>query len=151
MTTKRERAIEIANDAFSKARYGSRPYIYHLTGVAKMAENYTTTDKDTYYIVGMLHDLMEDFPDYMSYMDLLREFGTDILITLDFLTKREDETYMEYIDRCSYDKIAKHVKICDLVFNSHHISDLKDESRKLFLLERYTKALIFLVGAKNVN
>ena len=144
MKTKREKAFEIANGAFAKARYGKYPYIYHLSGVADLAEKYATTNRDTYYIVGMLHDLLEIFPDYMSYMELIREFGTDIVISLDFLTKRDSESYMEYIDRCSYDKVAKHVKICDLIFNSQHIMGIKDDSRRLSLLKRYTKALIFM-------
>jgi len=148
MKTKRERAIEIANGAFAKARYGTHPYIYHLNGVAEMSEKYAPTNKDTHYIVGMLHDLLEDFPDYISYMDLIGEFGTDILISLDFLTKRDSETYMEYIERCSYDKIAEHVKICDLLFNSQHMEELRDSPHKLFLLERYNKALIYMAGKK---
>jgi len=148
MKTKREKAVEIANKAFAKARYGRHSYMYHLDGVAEMAEKYAVTNKDDCYIVGILHDLLEDFPDYMTYMDLLREFGTDIVISLDFLTKRESESYMEYIDRCSSNKVAKHVKICDLIFNSQHIFEIMDEFRKINLLERYTQALIFMVGEK---
>jgi len=151
MKTKRERAIEIANDAFARARYGNYPYTYHLNGVAEMAQRYAQENKETYYIVGLLHDLLEDFPEYISYMDLIKEFGTDIVISLDFLTKRDSESYMEYIDRCASDKIAKHVKICDLIFNSQHAGEIKDAFRKITLLEKYTEAMVFMVGEKYVD
>ena len=89
-----------------------KPYINHLL---KVAESLDTEEEK---IVGLLHDLVEDTD---ATFDELKElnFSDNIIDSLKLLTKLEEESYSEYIDRIiSSDNLtAIKVKVKDMEHN----------------------------------
>ena len=89
-------------------------------------------------IVALLHDVVEDTP---ITLDDLRDKGysDEIIVAIDALTRRTDETYSAYIERLSNNKLARRVKIADLQHN------LDPERTKMLdnasLQNRYRNAL----------
>lgn len=79
-------------------------------------------------LLGLMHDAVEDghLPKF-----LLRWWPA-----LDAITRRNSETYMEYIDRVSANPSAKRVKLCDL---NHNLS--RGGGPKPSLERRYRRAL----------
>ena len=70
-------------------------------------------DTDTEKIVGVLHDVVEDSP--ITLQDLRQKgYSQEIVDALDCLTKREEESYEDFIERCKQNPIALKVKIADL-------------------------------------
>ena len=108
------------------------PYILHPVFVADQMD----TEDET--IVALLHDVVEDTP---ITLDDLRDKGysDEIIVAIDALTRRTDETYSAYIERLSNNKLARRVKIADLQHN------LDPERTKMLdnasLQNRYRNAL----------
>ena len=90
-----------------QADKGGGLYILHPLRVMRQM------DSETEKIVGMLHDVVEDTP---ITLQKLRQKGysQEIVDALDCLTKREDESYEDFIERCKQNPIALKVKIADL-------------------------------------
>ena len=106
-----EKAISIAVEAHrgQKDKVG-QPYILHPLSV--MARVDTESEK----IVAILHDVVEDTK--WTFEDLKREgFPNDLLQALDCVTKREGESYEDFIARSESNPIARRVKIADLEDN----------------------------------
>ena len=78
------------------------PYILHPVFVADQMD----TEDET--IVALLHDVVEDTP---ITLDDLRDKGysDEIIVAIDALTRRTDETYSAYIERLSNNKLARRV------------------------------------------
>lgn len=99
-------------------------------------------------IVGMLHDVLEDSP--ISSEDLRAEgFTEEIISAVEALTRRQDETYDDFILRCSANPLARSVKLNDLADNMD-VSRLRelgpsDTER----LNRYIKARRMLMEASS--
>lgn len=89
---------------------GGHDYILHPTAVAAMVH---TDDEKT---VAWLHDVVEDTE--ITLKDLLPLFGIRITMAVDAITKRKGESRKEYLIRVKCNKIAKKVKIADLIHNS---------------------------------
>lgn len=86
------------------------PYFIHLYNVASKAES------EEECIVGILHDILEDIS--WDYANEIREkFGDEIADAVDAISRRPDEKYKDYIERVCANKIAKNVKIYDLIHN----------------------------------
>ncbi len=97
---------------------------------------------EVYEAVGYLHDVVEDTD--WTLDDLLdKGVPLQVFAAVRSLTRREDETYFEYIDRAGKNPIAKAVKIADLWDNMRPGGT---ES----LYKRYRKALQVL-GAQNAD
>lgn len=131
------RAIEIAVAAHAgQIDKAGAPYILHPLRVM------LSLDSDVERIVGVLHDVVEDCPDWS--MDRLRSegFSQDVLTALAHVTKlSEDEDYGAFIARAAKDPVARQVKRADLVDNLDvrrlpRVSD-KDAQR----LSKYLAAL----------
>ncbi|MFZ1320016.1 MAG: phosphohydrolase [Ignavibacteria bacterium] len=105
------RAIEIAFEAHKEQKDKSgEPYILHLTKV--MNKGINLKEK----IAGILHDLVEDTK--WTFKDLEREgLDSEIIYALRCLTKKNDETYDEFIDRVKTNQLATRVKLNDLEDN----------------------------------
>jgi (p)ppGpp synthase/HD superfamily hydrolase len=73
-------------------------------------------DSEKEKIVGVLHDVVENTP---VTLQILKEKGysQEIVDAVDCLTKREGETYEDFIERCKQNPIALKVKIADLKDN----------------------------------
>jgi (p)ppGpp synthase/HD superfamily hydrolase len=87
-----------------------QPYILHPLRVMFRL----TTEAER--IVGVLHDVLEDTP-YSP--DDLRKMGysEEILQALDGVTKREGESYEDFVLRSKANPIARKVKLADLEDN----------------------------------
>lgn len=110
-----------------------QPYILHPLRVMFSRKN------ETERICAVLHDVIEDTDITLDY--LRREgFSEEILIALDALTRRDSETYDEFIDRIINNNIASHVKLADLCDNMD-ILRIKNPTKKDYeRIEKYRKA-----------
>ena len=129
-----DKALSIAVQAHygQKDRYG-KPYILHpLRVMQKVA-----TDGEK--IVAILHDLIED-TDWTVEKLSDQGFSQEIILAVDALSKRIDESYVDYIERLSKNPLAVNVKLCDLEDNMdirrmQHVSQADGER-----LARYHRA-----------
>ena len=110
MQEKLEEAIKLAVDAHAgQIDKAGVPYILHPLRVMQACE--TIEQK----IVAILHDAIEDSPHTLD--ELQDRFGMSITDAVDALTRREGESYMEFVDRCGANTLARSVKLCDLADN----------------------------------
>lgn len=105
------KAIEIAAIAhtgqFDKA---GEPYILHPLRVMLSCKD------EGERICAVLHDVVEDSG--IGFDDLRREgFSETVIEVLDCLTKRDGESYDDFIDRVLENKTACHVKLADIKDN----------------------------------
>lgn len=106
-----EDAILLAVEAHrGQTEKGGNPYILHPLRVMFRLES--ETDR----IVGVLHDVIEDT---RYTLQDLRSIGypEPLLQALDCLTRRETETYEEFITRIRANPLARRVKLADLEDN----------------------------------
>ena len=106
------RAILIAMEAHEGQldTHNGRPYIEHPFRV--MTAGHTLQEK----IVGILHDVVEDTS--ITLHQLSEEgFTQEILDGVDAMTRRDNESYDEYIVRLQGNPIAVRVKLNDLTDN----------------------------------
>ena len=115
------------------------PYILHPLAV--MDKMQTLTGK----AIAVLHDTVEDTSVTFSY---LRELGFEekIVVAIDYLTRREGESYETFIVRCSDNEFARQVKVWDLRHNMHleRLIDIKEKD--LERVAKYHKALKLLLS-----
>lgn len=138
-----DKAILIAAQAHlgQKDKY-ELPYILHPL---RMALRFRS---ETEMIVAVLHDVVEDNPDWN--FDRLRQegFSEEIIQAVDHLTRRAEETYEEFTERAGKNPLARKVKLADLEDNMDlkRIKNLteKDKDR----LERYHQAWVKLSDLK---
>lgn len=107
-----EDAIQTALDAHrGQTDKGGHPYILHpLRLMLSMASEQEK-------IVAILHDVIEDNPDYT--IDSIRQAGypDDICEALTCLTKIPGEVYADFIRRIKPNPLATKVKLADLADN----------------------------------
>lgn len=94
--------------------------------------------------VAMLHDVVED--DGVSYSRLMKAgFSQEIVIAVEAITRRENESYKDYIRRVAKNDLAKQVKIADLRANLDRIDDgYWSEDQRSTMNARYRWALVYL-------
>ena len=109
---------------------GGYPYMHHLMHVA---EQFTTTDE---VIVALLHDSVEDYGDHAWKLIDIGGFNAQVIHAISAITRRQNETYDEYIDRLSQNRLATRVKIEDLRHNMNKTRAVLSDS----LHKRYKKA-----------
>lgn len=85
-------------------------YILHPLRVSLMGES----DDDR--VVGMLHDVVEDCPEW-SLERLAQYFPRHIIEAIEALTKRQGEDYTAFIERVKLNGIAARVKMNDIADN----------------------------------
>lgn len=111
-----------------------QPYILHPLRVMFRME------EETAQIVGILHDVVEDSE---VTFDDLRQWGysEEIIEALDGVTRREEETYEEFVERSLAHPISRRVKLADLEDNMDVRRMPTTFTEKDFKrLERYRKA-----------
>lgn len=103
-----ERAIEIAVNAHAgQTDKSDAPYILHPLRVMQ------DCDSEVAKTVAVLHDVIEDTP--VTEADIREEgFSDTVLLALRRVTKRDGETYPEFIRRVEDDAIAREVKLADI-------------------------------------
>jgi len=108
------RAIEIAARAHTEQTdKGGNSYILHPLRVML---NFCEHESEAVKICAILHDVVEDTE--ITLDDLRTEgFLEEIITALDCLTKRQNESYDDFIDRILTNEIACRVKNGDLADN----------------------------------
>lgn len=138
----RELAIQIATESHKGQKdKGGIDYINHPLKVSELCTHEISK------CVAILHDVIEDGGE--TY-DTLRNKGVlqEIYSRVSTLTRWEDESYSDYIERISLDAVAREVKIADLTHNMD-ISRMPNPTEMDFRRqEKYRQALDFL---KDVN
>lgn len=120
---------------------GGHAYIMHPCRIACRCAT------DEQIIVALLHDTIEDGQPYVKEeFSISNLFPQNIKDAVDAITRREGESYMQYIKRCAENEIAKAVKILDLEdnMNIQRLGELKDED--IARLNKYKKAYKYLKG-----
>lgn len=137
-------ALEVAIGLAARYHNGqydrrSRPYILHVIEV--MMEGRSTNER----IVGVLHDILEGTD---CTMQALKDAGIpeSILDAVDAITRRERETYEDYIYRVEQNPLARAVKVFDLELNLNTLSAVSNPGN---LERRYTWAYYQLTAKKN--
>ena len=130
-----EHAIALAVTAHTgQLDKAGQPYILHPIRVMLSLEN--EVDK----IVGVLHDVIED--SRYTLDDLLEMgFTQEILVALDHLTKRDDESYDDYVARTLQNSISRRVKRADLLDNMdiRRMAPVLTD-KDMYRLQRYRRA-----------
>ncbi|MFD0587673.1 GTP pyrophosphokinase [Paenibacillus sp. GCM10027627] len=118
---------------------GGQPYILHPLRLMLKCE----TDEER--VVALLHDIVEDTEITLSELRYLSDYSAEIVDAIDCLTRRESETYDDFIDRVKTNKLATKIKILDLDDNMdisrlNEVTD-KDQER----MNKYAAAIQRLV------
>ena len=131
-----EKAIAIAVEAHrGKNDRAGQPYILHPLRVMFRVES------EAERIVAALHDVVEDHGDVWPMERLRQEgFPPEILEALDGVTKRDGETYEQFIERSAQNPISIRVKLADLEDNMdvRRLSQVTEKDRER--LNRYVAA-----------
>jgi len=146
------KARELATKAHKgQTRWKGEPFIIHPASVVKKLrkkeivrkgkylylsvhkeadEVFTKERKEPFYIVGWLHDVVEDTK--VTLGDLLDEgFSYDIIKAVDAITHRSDEDYVDYIKRVRENFTARQVKISDIEHNLESFKQKKNRDKAL--------------------
>ncbi|MBU5351118.1 HD domain-containing protein [Paenibacillus silvae] len=130
-----ELAISIALEAHKgQLDKGGSPYILHPLAVMNRVE--TIEEK----IVAVLHDVIEDTE---VTIEQLRELGfsEEIVKAIGLLTRSEEESYEQFIEKTTTNRIARNVKIADIQENMN-LSRIKNPTEQDYnRLEKYRKAM----------
>jgi (p)ppGpp synthase/HD superfamily hydrolase len=136
-----EKALRLMLEAHCGQRDKSgQPYVLHPIRV--MMRLSAPEDR----IAALLHDVVEDTD---VTLEQLAEagFSTRVIDAVDHLTRREGETYPEFIGRVRRNEIAARVKISDLQDNIDITRLASLEEKDVERLKRYHAALLELRSA----
>lgn len=120
---------------------GGKPYILHPIRVMMRLR----TDDQELMAIAILHDSVEDSSGAIT-LDSLKNLGFSqrIIDGIDALTKRDGESYDDFIARCALNPDAKRIKMEDIKDNSD-VTRLKGLRQKDFeRLEKYCRAYEYL-------
>lgn len=139
-----EKALRVSLNAhISQVDKAGAPYILHPIAVA--ARFRYCKNK---YIAAILHDVVEDT--CVTLEDLKEEgFSYEVIRMVDLLTKRDGESYNDFINRIIDDDKygAIEIKISDIDDNMSRLENLPQETQER-LRNKYSKALAKLKKAK---
>lgn len=128
-------------------RYGDgSDYIDHLFRVAFA---FIGKEDNTLYAAALMHDILEDTDATRDEIaGWTSKAVADIVVVL---TRREDETYREYIARVAENKEATQIKLMDLLDNLSNcvlqIAGGNTQKDWMGMADRYAKAAQQLLGA----
>jgi hypothetical protein len=128
-----ERAIAIAAEAHAgQLDKAGEPYILHPLRV--MMRLHDNAER----IVGVLHDVVENCPAWPLNRLAASGFAPDIMEALDAISRRKDEPYHDFIDRCCTTDLSLVVKFIDL---RDYIDGRRADAIPHKLVWRYVKAI----------
>lgn len=108
------RAIVVAQMAHTgQVRKDGSPYIEHPFRVAERLRGMGTG----IFSAALLHDVVEDSE--WTLDDLRELFRPRVVDCVDALTRRDGESYRDYIERLALDEWAKAIKLADIADNSN--------------------------------
>ena len=135
-----EKALSIALKAHTgQIDKVGQPYILHPL---RMMMNVETEDEQ---VVALLHDVIED-SDFTSEDLLEAGIPEYIVIAVEHLTNRDDESYDQFIDRAMQNDLAARVKRADIEDNINVLRLSTVKERDLERIVRYHKAWKKLTG-----
>jgi len=134
-----ERAIAIAAEAHAgQVDKAGAPYVLHP--LRMMLAVVTVEER----IVAVLHDVCEDCPGW-DFDRLRREgFSATVLAALDTVTKREGESYEDFVRRAGSNPIGRAVKLADLRDNSDLSRIAEPTACDMERIEKYRQAIAAL-------
>lgn len=134
-----ERAIAIAAEAHAgQVDKAGAPYVLHPL---RMMLALQTPDER---IVAVLHDVCEDCPGW-DFDRLRREgFSEVVLAALETVTKREGESYEDFVRRAGANPIGRAVKLADLRDNSDLSRIAAPTAQDMERVEKYRRAIAAL-------
>ena len=95
-------------------------------------------------VVAWLHDTVEDTG--LTLREIENTFGPETAAAVDAVSRREGETWDDYLLRVRQNPVAREVKISDLIDNSN-LSRLKEITlRDVDRQAKYNRALRFLLS-----
>ena len=134
-----DKAISIAVDSHSgQVNDQSEPYVLHPRRMMFMAV--TIEEK----IIAVLHDVIEKTTIDLEYLRSAG-FSDRIVLAIDALSRRPQESYDSYIDRVRENKLATKIKIIDLddKISSLNLGESKNiESDKFLKYQKARESLI---------
>ncbi len=133
-----ERAIEIAVQAHrGQLDKAGAPYILHpirvMLRVSGLAER----------LAAILHDVVEDSAWTLDQL-AAEGFPPEVVAAVDALTRREHESYEEFVRRSGAHPIARQVKLADLTDNVDLSRIAAPDARDYERIARYERALAYL-------
>lgn len=114
-------------------RDGVTPYIKHPESVARRLQG----DWDSVTAVAWLHDVIEDTAETVESLTVLG-LPHHIIESVQALTKKEGQSYHDYLTGVKGNETARKVKIADMLDN------LSDSPTKKQIV-KYAKGLLFLL------
>jgi len=138
------RAIEIAATAHAgQFDKGGKPYILHPLWVMNKVRHLG----EHYMIVAVLHDVVEDNPNWTIDRLIDEEFDQEVIVALTRLTHIKGVSYEDYIYQIALNPIAKEVKLRDLEHNTK-VTRLKGLRTKDYdRIQKYHVAYTYLKNA----
>jgi (p)ppGpp synthase/HD superfamily hydrolase len=122
-----------------------QPYILHPLRVM------LAQDTDEARIAAVLHDVVEDCPDWPMARLIETGFPSNIIDAIDSVTRRADESYEQFIERAGRNRIGLGVKIADLIDNLDATRLPSIAPRDQERLDRYEAALDRLRSQRDLH
>lgn len=120
-----------------------KDYFEHCKYVTFKVEDLCNSDFVFTKVVAILHDTCEDTE--TTYDELLTEFGQSVADHVNMLTRREDVSYMDYINSLKHNEVCRKVKIADLLHNMDLTRLNKITKEDIQRNRKYLKALEVLI------
>lgn len=130
-----EKAIAIAAKVHEgqKDKAGATYILHPLRLMMKMSS-------ETARIAAVLHDVVEDGSGWTRERLKAEGFSDEIVSAVDGVTRRNDESYEEFIDRLAGNALAREVKLADLEDNMNILRLDELTPKNLERLARYHRA-----------
>lgn len=133
-----EKAEQISKIAHKDQKYGKYDYWdYHICAVEEKTRELFDSDFDL-WIVAQLHDVLED-SDGFDAEYLYKVFGGEITDAVIAITKDENESRNQYVERVKQNELALKVKICDTLCNLEESLKIQDSKRIIRYSEQLAK------------
>ena len=133
-----ENAERISRVAHNDQKYGEHDYwTRHVCAVERKTKELFNTDLDL-MIVAQLHDNLEDSDEFDAEY-LYKIFGVEITEAVTAITKDENESHNQYIERVKQNELALKVKICDTICNLEESIKIQDVKRIIRYSEQLTR------------
>lgn len=142
-----DKAIAIASAAFVGVYdKGGVPYIMHCLHVMDAVKHLG----DEAMVVAVLHDLIED-TEWTAEALVEEGFHPHTVSLIELLTRKENETYEEFIKRASLNNVTRQIKMEDIRHNSdpHRLKQIPPREKDIQRLIKYTKAFAYLKEVKD--
>lgn len=138
-----ERAIALAVKAHAgQLRKDGSPYILHPLRVMHAFADRRDPEGIVLQTAAVLHDVVEDCG--VTIETIVVQFGSEVGVVVDHMTRRKGEIYADYIVRCATNDLARRLKIADTSDNLDDVDLIPDASEAKGLRRRYEWTLSVL-------